>query len=51
MTEHRNSNIGLNPHGASFTLKIKELWGVGAKLKKFENGQKQETSPCNCLSV
>ena len=35
MTEHRNSNIALNPHGASFTLKIKELWGVGTKLKKF----------------
>ena len=25
MTKHRNSNIGLNLYGVSFTLKIKEL--------------------------
>ena len=49
MTEHRNSNIGLNLYGVSFTLKIKEF--SGGKLKKFENGQKQETSPCYCFSV
>ena len=51
MTEHRNSNIGLNPHGASFTLKIKELWGGGLNSRNLKMVRSRKQALVICCQV